>query len=254
MTFPRPRAISDAPPVLPDIPISTFSLSQHPSPLNPFAKAQDGLLQAPGAGVCPSQQRHQLRHSISGPTAGQHQRQSSYGGLSYGGSYGSLYSVAPKKSQPELTTTTMKMPTISPEEKKRKYQSWGYPVAPPATITAPVNTTTVAPPPPPPPKVAPPPPPVPAQITPPLGSISKQLRTDTVGFGGVWPTGAQDRGYYPTRVDTNITRAGDDGYDSDSSYYTEYGDDEDEVKSPALTFQAPVSNGKNNRESWELSY
>ncbi|VUC37592.1 unnamed protein product [Clonostachys rosea] len=260
----RPRAISDCPPVLPDVPLSQIE-APHPPPLNPYTQARHSFLMPPGPG--PNVARHQTRHSMSNFPTNSHP---------YGG-YGSAYAPPPPpqpKPQPKPQRKVALGVPIQKVNANRGHHRWAStpeivlrkPLTPkiematelpaneipvlqekevlaPTIIVAPMPTPPLDP-------TTPPLDPTPKQPTrAPLGDIRQLLRTKTIGYTQrSWPVGAQDRGYYPTRVN----EAEEDGYESDSSYCTDYAEDEPE-RSPVVSF-TPILNKPTGRESWELAY
>ncbi|CAH0033288.1 unnamed protein product [Clonostachys rhizophaga] len=224
----RPRAISDCPPPLPDIPMSSL-ITSHPVALDPFSKTKNGFLAAPDA------PRRQNRHSFCGS------------------GFGSAYlnasrAESPKPSESDNCNHTSMIAveelvslitmSIGQEEGSEKNE---HDVVS-RILTPPLGSK----------------PPTPDPFPPghrPLSEIRQMLRTETIGYTqGTWPVGAEDRGYYPTRV----IEDDEGGYMSDSSYSTEYAEDEDEgevekERPPEVGF-TPLVIKSEGREAWELSY
>ncbi|CAH0051671.1 unnamed protein product [Clonostachys solani] len=224
----RPRAISDCPPPLPDIPMSSLTAS-HPATLNPFSKTNNGFLAASDAS------RRHNRHSFCGSGFGSAYLNASQLEIpptpeSSGCSRASTIDVGQIVS---LITMSMGQEEAS----KRNEHDVVSPI-----LTSPPGSK--------PPTLDPFPP-----GHRPLSEIRQMLRTETIGYTqGTWPVGAEDRGYYPTRVSED----GEGGYVSDSSYSTEYAEDEDEEevekeRPPEAGF-TPVIIKSEGPEAWELSY
>ncbi|VUC26083.1 unnamed protein product [Clonostachys rosea] len=228
----RPRAISDCPPSLPDLTFSRLTAS-HPAALNPFSQTNNGFLAVPDA------PRRHNRHSFCGS------------------GFGSAYLNASQlESHP---------PPESNEVKTPEYRSHDSTIAAGQLVTALIMSIAqeeastesehdvVSP------FFPSPPDSIPLRLDPspssrrPLSEMRQLLRTETIGYTqGTWPVGAEDRGYYPTGVFEDE----EGGYMSDSTYSTEYAEDEEEVEKeqPPQAGFTPVLIKSKGREAWELPY